>query len=142
MRTICTLAVAGVGALLAAGCQTSEPGVALVRATTVQPTTYAEHFAKPGERHDQNGRLVDADGFLIDKNGRRLGGRGYWVHGPGDTVPPGTYVEPMTAQAIMLPPAPRYTTTTVTTTTTYPTTTTTAYPTRTYPYSNTTAFWQ
>jgi hypothetical protein len=174
MRTICTLAVAGFGAMLVAGCQTYEPGVAVVRTTTVQqyqsnaivsdgrvaadvrsvcssyglqpgtqlyanclvreadrrhPSSYAGHFARPGERYDQNGHLVDTQGFLIDKSGRRIGGRGYWVQGPGDTVPPGTYVGPQMGQAIMAPP-PHYATTTTT------------YSTRSYPYSNTTAYWQ
>ena len=197
MRKICTVAVAGLAALMVAGCQTSEPGVAtcygvagsrgmdqcaVVRTTTVQqyqsnaivaesqvagevrsacmsyglqpgtqlyanclvreadrrhPTSYAGHFARPGERYDQNGHLVDAQGFLIDKSGRRIGGRGYWVQGPGDTVPPGTYVGPTTGQAIMAPP-PYYPRTT--TYTAYPRTTT--YTARSYPYSNTTAYWQ
>jgi hypothetical protein len=130
VRDVCTSYGLQPGSQLYANCLVRE-------ADRRHPTNYAGNFARAGERYDQNGHLVDAEGFLIDKTGRRIGGRGYWVRGPGDTVPPGTYVGPgyvgpTTAQAIMAPP-PRPVGTVPART---------IYAPESYPYSNTTAFWQ
>ena len=66
-----------------------------VEADRRQPETgYANHFNRPGMRYDQKGQLVDGGDYLIDRSGRRIGGKGYWITGArDDIVPPGTHVD-------------------------------------------------
>ena len=67
--------------------------------------TYASHFHHPGQRYDQSARAVDHENFLVDRAGRRIGGKGYWVSGARDDVlPAGTPVDAM-GHAIHTPPS-------------------------------------
>ena len=86
-RTLAFALFAG-GAL--AGCQDGDRAVAPAAA---QPGSYASHFNKPGQRYDEHARAVDRDDYLVDNNGRRIGGKGHWTSGARDDVlPAGTEV--------------------------------------------------
>jgi hypothetical protein len=72
---------------------------------TPSPDSYSSHFHHPGQRYDQYARAVDREGFLVDRAGVRIGGKGHWVPGGRDDVlPAGTPVD-ATGHPIHTPPS-------------------------------------
>jgi hypothetical protein len=75
------------------GCQNTGTGAPAPQQTP-STNSYSSHFHHPGQRYDQSARAVDHEGFLVDRAGRRIGGKGYWVPGARDDVlPAGTLVD-------------------------------------------------
>lgn len=88
-----------------AGCQEGDRGGTPAASPASRPASYASHFHKPGQRYDEQGRAVDRQDYLIDDNGRRIGGKGHWTSGTrDDVVPAGTEVN-ASGQPVHVPPS-------------------------------------